>query len=130
MEAGGNLRYLAMLQLARATSEEALGRDHDALASFKRYDALQQELQDKMRLEQGRLLRYEYEIRQRDFENQRLRAERQTQAQQNLGPATDPPLANAGDGFGPVARGAAGGARVARMAQSRGACARCRWSIR
>ncbi|MFO1473143.1 MAG: tetratricopeptide repeat-containing diguanylate cyclase [Lysobacterales bacterium] len=82
MEAGGNLRYLAMLQLARATSEEALGRNHDALASFKRYDALQQELQDKMRLEQGRLLRYEYEIRQRDFENQRLRAERQAQAQQ------------------------------------------------
>ena len=82
MEASGNQRYLAMLELARADSEEALGRNHDALAAFKRYDALQRELQDKMRLEQGRLLRYEYEIRQRDFENQRLRAERKAQAQQ------------------------------------------------
>ena len=82
MEAGGNLRYLALLHRARSSSEEALGRDQDALASFKRYDALQQELQDKMRLEQGRLLQYEYEIRQRDFENQRLRAERKAQSQQ------------------------------------------------
>jgi diguanylate cyclase (GGDEF)-like protein len=82
MEAGGNLRYLALLHRARSASEEALGRNHDALASFKRYDALQQELQDKMRLEQGRLLQYEFEIRQRDFENQRLRAERKAQAQQ------------------------------------------------
>jgi len=82
MEAGGNLRYLALLHRARSSSEEALGRDADALASFKRYDALQQELQDKMRLEQGRLLQYEYEIRKRDFENQRLRAERKAQSQQ------------------------------------------------
>jgi diguanylate cyclase (GGDEF)-like protein len=82
MEAGGNLRYLALLHRARSSSEEALDRDQDALASFKRYDALQQELQDKMRLEQGRLLQYEYEIRQRDFENQRLRAERKAQSQQ------------------------------------------------
>ena len=82
MEAGGNLRYLALLHQARSSSEEALGRNHDALASFKRYDALRQELQDKMRLEQGRLLQYEYEIRQRDFENQRLRAERKAQSQQ------------------------------------------------
>ena len=82
MEASGNLRYLAMLHQARAASEEALGRDRDALASFKRYDALQDELQGKMRLEQGRLLQYEYEIRRRDFENQRLRAERHAQAQQ------------------------------------------------
>jgi diguanylate cyclase (GGDEF)-like protein len=82
MEAGGNLRYLALLQHARAASEEALGRERDALASFKRYDALQEELQDKMRLEQGRLLQYEYEIGRRDFENQRLRAERKAQAQQ------------------------------------------------
>jgi diguanylate cyclase (GGDEF)-like protein len=82
MEASGNLRYLALLQQARATSEEALGRERDALASFKRYDALQGELQDKMRLEQGRLLQYEYEIGRRDFENQRLRAERKAQAQQ------------------------------------------------
>ena len=82
MEASGNLRYLALLHQARSASEEALGRNHDALASFKRYNALQEELQDKMRLEQGRLLQYEYEIRQRDFENQRLRAERKAQAQQ------------------------------------------------
>jgi diguanylate cyclase (GGDEF)-like protein len=82
MEAGGNLRYLALLHRARSSSEEALDRDQDALASFKRYDALQQELQDKMRLEQGRLLQYEYEIRKRDFENQRLRAERKAQSQQ------------------------------------------------
>jgi len=82
MENSGNLRYLAMLHQARAASEEALGRDRDALASFKRYEALQDELQGKMRLEQGRLLQYEYEIGRRDFENQRLRAERQAQAQQ------------------------------------------------
>ena len=82
MEAGGNLRYLALLHRARAASQEALGHDAEALASFKRYDALQQELQDKMRLEQGRLLQYEYEIRKRDFENQRLRAERKAQSQQ------------------------------------------------
>lgn len=82
MESSGNLRYLAMLLQARAASQEALGHDADALASFKRYDALQGELQDKMRLEQGRLLQYEYEIRRRDFENQRLRTERQAQAQQ------------------------------------------------
>jgi diguanylate cyclase (GGDEF)-like protein len=82
MEASGNLRYLALLHQARSASEEALGRDHEALASFKRYAALQQELQDKMRLEQGRMLQYEYEIGRRDFENQRLRAERKAQAQQ------------------------------------------------
>jgi diguanylate cyclase (GGDEF)-like protein len=82
MESSGNQRYLALLLQARAASQEALGHDTDALASFKRYDALQGELQDKMRLEQGRLLQYEYEISRRDFENQRLRAERQAQAQQ------------------------------------------------
>ena len=82
MQASGNLRYLAMLLRAQAASQEALGRDRDALASFKRYDALQDQLQDKMRLEQGRLLQYEYEIRRRDFENQRLRSERKAQAQQ------------------------------------------------
>jgi len=82
MEASGNQRYLALLLQARAASQEALGHDTDALASFKHYDALEGELQDKMRLEQGRLLQYEYEIRRRDFENQRLRAERQAQAQQ------------------------------------------------
>jgi diguanylate cyclase (GGDEF)-like protein len=82
MEAGGNLRYLAMLHQARAASLEALGRDRDALAEYKRYQALQEDLQGKMRLEQGRLLQYEYEIGRRDFENQRLRSERQAQAQQ------------------------------------------------
>lgn len=82
IESSGNLRYLALLLRARAESEEALGREHDALASFKRYNALQGELEDKMRLEQGRLLQYEYEIRRRDFENQRLRTERQAQEQQ------------------------------------------------
>ncbi len=82
MEASGNLRYLALLEQARSASEEALGRNHDALASFKRYNALQQDLQNKMRLEQGRLLQYEYEIRRRDFENQRLRTQRRAQAQQ------------------------------------------------
>ncbi|MFT3897624.1 MAG: diguanylate cyclase [Thermomonas sp.] len=82
MEAAGNQRYLALLHRARATSLEALHRDGEALAEYKRYNALEQELQGKMRLEQGRLLQYEYEIRRRDFENQRLRAERQAQAQQ------------------------------------------------
>ena len=82
MEAGGNLRYLALLHEARASSLEALHRDGEALQEFKRYQALQQQLQGKMRLEQGRLLQYEYEIRRRDFENQRLRGERQAQARQ------------------------------------------------
>lgn len=71
----GNERYLAMLFKAQAASKEALGDAGAALDDYKRYIDLQMKLQGKMRLEQSRMLEYEYEIRRRDFENQRLRAE-------------------------------------------------------
>ena len=71
----GNERYLAMLFKAQAASKEALGQAGAALADYKRYTDLQMKLQGKMRLEQSRMLEYEYEIRLRDFENRQLRAE-------------------------------------------------------
>lgn len=82
IEQDGNQRYLALLYEARAASEEALGQTAQALADFKRYTALQTSLQGKMRLEQSRLLEYEYEIRRREFENHRLRAEATAQQSQ------------------------------------------------
>ena len=75
IERNGNQRYLAMLYKARAASEEALGWTADALADYRHYTELQLKLQGKMRLEQSRMLEYEYEIRRRDFENRQLRAE-------------------------------------------------------
>jgi len=71
----GNERYLAMLFKAQAASKEALGQAGAALEDYKRYTDLQMKLQGKMRLEQSRMLEYEYEIRRRDFENRQLRAE-------------------------------------------------------
>ena len=71
----GNERYLAMLFKAQAASKEALGQAGAALEDYKRYNELQMKLQGKMRLEQSRMLEYEYEIRRRDFENKQLRAE-------------------------------------------------------
>ncbi len=71
----GNERYLAMLFKAQAASKEALGQASAALEDYKRYTELQMKLQGKMRLEQSRMLEYEYEIRRRDFENKQLRAE-------------------------------------------------------
>lgn len=75
IEQDGNQRYLAMLYQAQSASEEALGQIGEALADYKRYAHLQATLQAKMRLEQSHLLEYEYEIRRREFENRRLRAE-------------------------------------------------------
>ena len=75
MQRDGNERYLAMLFKAQAASKEALGQSGPALADYKRYNDLQMKLQGKMRLEQSRMLEYEYEIRRRDFENRQLRAE-------------------------------------------------------
>ncbi len=60
---------------AQAASNEALGLIAPALADYKRYNELQMKLQGKMRLEQTRMLEYEYEIRRRDFENRQLRAQ-------------------------------------------------------
>jgi diguanylate cyclase (GGDEF)-like protein len=77
IERNGNQRYLALLYKARATSHEALGKTAQALADYKQYTDLQMKLQGKMRLEQGRLLEYEYEIRRREFENRQLRAQAQ-----------------------------------------------------
>ena len=71
----GNERYLALLFKAQAASNEALGLIAPALADYKRYNELQMKLQGKMRLEQTRMLEYEYEIRRRDFENRQLRAQ-------------------------------------------------------
>lgn len=82
IEKDGNQRYLALLYQARAASNEALGQPAAALADIKRYSALQTTLQGKMRLEQSRLLEYEYEIRRREFENRRLRAEADAKQQQ------------------------------------------------
>ena len=78
----GNDRYLAMLYKAQATSLEAMGHAAAALSDYKQYTELQLRLQGKMRLEQGRLLEYEYEIRRGEFENRRLRNESATKQQQ------------------------------------------------
>ncbi len=77
MERNGNERYLAMLFAAQAASNEALGLAAAALADYKRFNELQMKLQSKMRLEQSRLLQYEFEISRRDFENRKLRADAQ-----------------------------------------------------
>ena len=82
VQRNGNDRYLAHIHKLRAASNEALGQLRTALEDYKRYTDLQMKLQGKMRLEQGRMLEYEYEIRRRDFENRRLRAEAQTKQQQ------------------------------------------------
>ncbi|MDI1252448.1 diguanylate cyclase [Thermomonas sp.] len=73
----GNDRYLAEIYKLRAASQEALGHADTALEDYKRYTDLQMKLQGKMRLEQSRMLEYEYEIRRRDFENRQLRADAQ-----------------------------------------------------
>lgn len=75
MERNGNERYLALLFKAQAASNEALGLTAAALRDYQRFSDLQMKLQGRMRLEQSRLLQYEYEIRRRDFENHRLRTE-------------------------------------------------------
>ncbi len=82
IERNGNERYLAMLYKAQAASHEALGHDAAALADYKRYTNLQMKLQGKMRLEQSRLLEYEYEIHRREFENRKLRADAEAKQQQ------------------------------------------------
>lgn len=80
----GNDRYLALIHKLRATSEEALGNTTSALEEFKRYTELQLKLQGKMRLEQSRMLDFEYEIRRRDFENWQLRVDAQAKGLQLL----------------------------------------------
>ena len=82
MKRNGNDRYLAQLYKAQATSLEALGHAAAALSDYKQYTELQLKLQGKMRLEQGRLLEYEYEIRRGEFENRRLRNEAATKQAQ------------------------------------------------
>lgn len=78
----GNDRYMAQIYKLRAASQEALGHTREALADYKRYTDLQMKLQGKMRLEQSRMLEYEYEIRRRDFENRQLRADAATKQEQ------------------------------------------------
>jgi diguanylate cyclase (GGDEF)-like protein len=78
----GNERYLAMLYKAQAASKEAIGQSGPALEDYKRYTDLQMKLQGKMRLEQSRMLEYEYEIRRRDFENRQLRAQAEVKQQE------------------------------------------------
>lgn len=82
IEKDGNQRYLALLYKARSASNEALNHSNEALSDYKHYSDLQTTLQSKMRLEQSRLLEYEYEIRRRDFENRRLRNEANVRQQQ------------------------------------------------
>ena len=78
----GNERYLANLYKAQATSLEAMGHLGAALSDYKQYTELQLRLQGKMRMEQSRLLEYEYEIRRGEFENRRLRSEAATKQEQ------------------------------------------------
>jgi diguanylate cyclase (GGDEF)-like protein len=78
----GNDRYLAQIYKLQAASHEALGHASTALDHYKRYTDLQMKLQGKMRLEQGRMLEYEYEIRRRDFENRQLRADAEAKQEQ------------------------------------------------
>ena len=78
----GNDRYLAMLYKAQSATLEAMGHPAAALSDYKRYADLQLTLQRKMRLEQGRLLEYEDEIRRSEFENRRLRSEAAIKQQQ------------------------------------------------
>lgn len=79
----GNDRYLAMLYKAQSPATlEAMGHPAAALSDYKRYADLQLTLQRKMRLEQGRLLEYEDEIRRSEFENRRLRSEAAIKQQQ------------------------------------------------
>ena len=78
----GNERYLANLYKAQATSLEAMGHLGAALSDYKQYIELQLRLQGKMRMEQSRLLEYEYEIRRGEFENRRLRSEAATKQEQ------------------------------------------------
>ena len=82
VQRNGNDRYLAMIFRLQAASQEALGHAAAALQDYKRYTDLQMKLQGKMRLEQSRMLEYEYEIRRRDFENRQLRADAQAQQEQ------------------------------------------------
>ena len=82
VQRNGNDRYLAMIYKLQAASQEALGQTGTALEVYKRYTDLQMKLQGKMRLEQSRMLEYEYEIRRRDFENRQLRADAQAKQQQ------------------------------------------------
>ena len=77
----GNDRYLAMLYKAQAASREALGQAAEALADHKRYTELQLALHGKARLQQSRMLEYEYWIRQREFENRRLREDAELRGQ-------------------------------------------------
>lgn len=82
MQRNGNERNLARLYQVMAASEDALGRNAEALADFKRHSELQASLQRKMQLEQNRLLAYEHEVRTRELENNRLRAEADAQREQ------------------------------------------------
>ncbi len=84
VQRNGNERYLALIYKLRAASEETLGHASAALEEYKRYTDLQMKLQGKMRLEQSRMLEYEYEIRRRDFENRQLRADAQARQLQMI----------------------------------------------
>jgi len=81
-EVAGSLNNLALLYKAQATSLEAMGHAAAALSDYKQYAELQLKLQGKMRLQQGRLLEYEYEIRRSEFENRRLRIDAASKQQQ------------------------------------------------
>ncbi len=82
VQRNGNDRYLAQIYKLTADSQEALGQAGTALEDYKRYADLQMKLQGKMRLEQSRMLEYEYEIRRRDLENRQLRADARVRQQQ------------------------------------------------
>jgi len=79
IQRSGNQRYLAQLYQSSAASHEALGDAGPALADYHDYMAVEQQLQDHMRLEQSQLLQYEYAVRRKDFENRRLQETQQAQ---------------------------------------------------
>ena len=82
MHLQGNERYLSLLYPSRAASYEALGRTADAVRDLKAQVALQQRLGAKAQTQQTELLRYRFDARRRDLDNQRLRAQRTRRQQQ------------------------------------------------
>lgn len=82
IERSGNLRYQAMLYEARAASQEALGHDAAALADLRRYIMIHESIADTERDQQTQLLRYQFDTRRRDLENQRLVREQQLRDRQ------------------------------------------------
>jgi diguanylate cyclase (GGDEF)-like protein len=82
IERSGNLRYLAMLYQARASSLEALDQDDAALADLKRYIELDERISRDQHDQQAQWLHYQFDTGRRDLENRRLIREKALGEQQ------------------------------------------------